>query len=152
MVKKLFPDPFLKNRNWGYLWINSLKFYTVCFDCMPSWGSSKYIGTKLQTSCFYSYKTFLKIKKRSGTSLSGSFSHDFLRKIFILLFFITWPSFIAWMSLRREILGNNVYYNCWPGCEGINFKINLTFLIKPFFLHAQAVETKIKYLENEKSL
>ena len=22
-------DPFLKNYNWAYLWINSLKFYTV---------------------------------------------------------------------------------------------------------------------------
>ena len=23
------PDPFLKNQNWAYLWINSLKFYTA---------------------------------------------------------------------------------------------------------------------------
>ena len=33
---------------------------------MPSWGLSKYIKTKLQTTCFYSYKAFLKNKKRSG--------------------------------------------------------------------------------------
>ena len=25
------PRPFLKNRNWAYLWINSLKFYNVRF-------------------------------------------------------------------------------------------------------------------------
>ena len=31
VVKKLVPDPYLKNQNWEYLWINSLKFYTVCF-------------------------------------------------------------------------------------------------------------------------
>ena len=31
VVEKLVPDPFLKNKNWAYLWINSLKFYTVCF-------------------------------------------------------------------------------------------------------------------------
>ena len=47
MVEKLFPDP------WAYLWINTLKFYTVCFYCMPSWGLSKYIETKLQTTYFY---------------------------------------------------------------------------------------------------
>ena len=27
----LFPDPFLKSQNWSYLWIKSLKLYTVCF-------------------------------------------------------------------------------------------------------------------------
>ena len=30
VVEKLFPDYFLKNQNWAYLWINSLKFHTVC--------------------------------------------------------------------------------------------------------------------------
>ena len=41
-VEKLFPDPFVKNWNWAYLWFNSLKLYTVCFYCMPS-SISKYI-------------------------------------------------------------------------------------------------------------
>ena len=36
LVKKLFLDPFLKNQNWTYLWINSLNFYTVSFYHMPS--------------------------------------------------------------------------------------------------------------------
>ena len=27
--EKLFLDHFLKNQNWGYLWINSLKFWTI---------------------------------------------------------------------------------------------------------------------------
>ena len=27
LVEKLFPDSFLKNRNWAYLWINSMTFY-----------------------------------------------------------------------------------------------------------------------------
>ena len=47
MVEKLVSDPFLKNENWAYLGINSLKFYTVCFYSMASSGLSKYIGTKL---------------------------------------------------------------------------------------------------------
>ena len=29
-------DPFLKIQNRACLWINSLKFYTVCFYCMAS--------------------------------------------------------------------------------------------------------------------
>ena len=31
VVEILFPESFLKKRNWVYLWINSLKFYTVSF-------------------------------------------------------------------------------------------------------------------------
>ena len=49
---KLFLDRFLKNQNWAYPWMNSLKFCEICFYCMPSWGLSKYIETKLQTTCF----------------------------------------------------------------------------------------------------
>ena len=52
---------------------NSLKFYTVCFDCMPSWRLSKYIETKLQTVCLYLILSFSN-KQRSGTCLPASFS------------------------------------------------------------------------------
>ena len=31
IVEKLVPEPFIKNQNWVYIWINSLKFYTACF-------------------------------------------------------------------------------------------------------------------------
>ena len=31
VAEKLVPDSFLKNLNWAYLWINTLKFYTVSF-------------------------------------------------------------------------------------------------------------------------
>ena len=30
LSEKLVRDSFLKNQNWGYLWINNLKFYTDC--------------------------------------------------------------------------------------------------------------------------
>ena len=33
VLEKLFPRPFLENQIWAYLWINSLKFYIVCFSC-----------------------------------------------------------------------------------------------------------------------
>ena len=29
VMKKLFSDPFLKNQNWAYRWINSQNFYTL---------------------------------------------------------------------------------------------------------------------------
>ena len=45
VVEELVPDAFLKNQNWAYIWINSLKFYIVCFYFMPSSGLSKYIET-----------------------------------------------------------------------------------------------------------
>ena len=60
VVEELFPEPVLKNYNWAYLWINSLKFYTVCFYCILSWGLSKYIKTKLDTTCFYLISRFFK--------------------------------------------------------------------------------------------
>ena len=53
MMEELFPDSLLKNQNEAYLSINSLKFYTVCFYCMSSWGIWKDTETKLQTTCFY---------------------------------------------------------------------------------------------------
>ena len=40
---------------------------------------------------------------------------------------------------------------CFPGCDVLNFEINLIFLIKSFFLHDQEPRQNFKYLENEKS-
>ena len=67
------PDPFLKYKNWAYLWINSLMFYTVCFHCISSWGLSKNIEPKVMNTYIYIYKTFLKNKMRFGTN-PASFS------------------------------------------------------------------------------
>ena len=40
---------------------------------------------------------------------------------------------------------------CSPVCDAINFKIDLIFLIKPFFFKTKNTKQKIKNLENEKS-
>ena len=42
-----------------------------------------------------------------------------------------WPNFIALLPLFIEILDNICI--CEPGCDIINFEINLIFLIKPSF-------------------
>ena len=52
-LEKLFPDPYLKYQNWAYLWISSVKIYTVFFCWMLIWGLSKYGEIKLKTTCFY---------------------------------------------------------------------------------------------------
>ena len=40
---------------------------------------------------------------------------------------------------------------CRPVYDAINFEINLSFLIKPFFYITQKSSQKFKYLTNEKS-
>ena len=43
---------FFKDENWTYFWINSLKFYTVCFVVCPSRGLPKHTETELLITCF----------------------------------------------------------------------------------------------------
>ena len=113
MVKKLVPDPFLKNQNRAYLWINSLKSYTVCFYCMASSGLSKYIKTKMQTTCFH-------------LILSLIFCISFEEKYFS--YFIVWLSFIVWF-LCFVILSNMCTAIVFkPGCDVMNFEINPQYL------------------------
>ena len=46
-------------------------------------------------------------------------------------------------DLLSEILGNMcIALVCKPGCDVMNFEVNLIFLIKPFFLYVQNVATK----------
>ena len=131
MVEKLFLDPSLKSQNWVYFWINSLKFYTVCFYCMPNWGLSKYIETKLRVICFYLDKAFLETKRGLELVSLLHFLHDFWRKIYLLLNCINWANIIVWLLLLRGILTNMCIVIVWsPGCNVINLEINLTFLIK----------------------
>ena len=133
-MEKQVSDLFLKNENWAYLWINSLKFYAVCFYCMASWGLSKYIETKLQTTCFHLILSFF---------LKLHFPHNFWRKIFLLFCSINCPNFMVWLPLLCEILGNMcIGIVCKPVCDIMNFEVNLIFLIKLFFLYKQNVVTK----------
>ena len=109
-VKKLFPDLFLKNQNWAYLWIDCIKFYTECFYRMASWGLSKQTIETLKLSyrplTFTSYKAFLKIKTGLELVSLPHLLHDFWRKIFLLWHSFTRPNFKVWLSLLPEILGN----------------------------------------------
>ena len=112
MVKKQVPEGFLKNYNWAYLWINSLKFYTVSFYCMQSWGPSKYIETKLQTTCFYLLLSFSKEQKEvSKQSSCPIFCIIFEKKYFscyvLLIDQVSLPG-----CLSSWEIGKYVYCNC----------------------------------------
>ena len=91
-----------KTPNLACLWINNLKFETFCFCCMSKFSTNK---KNFKRRCwplsFTSYKAFLKINKRSGTSLPASFSAWFLKKytshvifykyvVFYIISFTSW--------------------------------------------------------------
>ena len=79
------------------------------------------------------YTQFQFSRKGSRTSSPPHFVYDFSRIMFLMLYSINWPNFILWIPLLLQILGN-IYIRivCQPGCDVINFEINLIFLIKPF--------------------
>ena len=141
--EKLVLGPFPKNENWAYIRINSLKFYTVCFYCLASWGLWKCIETKLQSTCVHFITLFEKIKSGLELVILPHFAYNFWRKIFILLCSINWPNFIVWLPLFCEILGSMcIEIVSKPGCDVMNFEVNFIFLIKLFFLHDQNVVTE----------
>ena len=103
-VEKLFPDLFLKNQNQGYLWINSDKFSTVY---MPNWGLSKYIEIKLQSICYYLKWSLWKKNQEEICNQSSSLIFCMIfEKMLLLLCYINWPNFIAWLPVLYEILNN----------------------------------------------
>ena len=80
------------------------------------------------------------------------FMYDYSRKMFLMLYSINQPNFIAWLFLLIEIFVNMcILIVCQPGCDVTNFEINLIFLIKPFFHMTKQSRQPFKYLENEKS-
>ena len=69
-----------------------------------------------------------------------------------MLYSINSTNSIACLLLLCEILGNMcTTIVCKPGCDAMNFKIKLIFLIKPFFLHDLKV-TKTEISSERKEL
>ena len=99
------------------IWMNSLKFYTVCFYCIPNWGLSKYIETKLQTTCFYLILSiFKKWKIKRGLKLVSlrHFLHNFWGKIFLKkkFFFYQLTKFHFLVVFTSWDIRQYVYYKC----------------------------------------
>ena len=103
VVEKLFPDPFRKGKTWAYLWINSPKFYTDCFYFMTSWGLSKQVEIKLQTTCFYLIYSLNKKQKK--------ISPWFLKKNISLVTFYKLTKFHCLVAFTLWEIGQYVYCN-----------------------------------------
>ena len=74
----------------------------------------------------------------------AQFMYDFSTKKFLMLYSVNWPNLITWLPLLLEKLRNMcIAIVCYPGCDVMDFEINLIFLIETFFLHNQKVQTKI---------
>ena len=73
--QKLVSDTFVKNQNWAYLWINSLKCFTVflLYVKQRCWPLALIL-------CLWPYVNLSKNKNRSETRLSASSSVWFLKK------------------------------------------------------------------------
>ena len=79
-------------------------------------------------------------------------AYDLSRKMFLTLYSINGPNFTVSLPLPLAIFGNmHIVIVYFPGCQGINFEINLIFSIKPFFYMTKKSRQKLKCLENEKS-
>ena len=148
VLENLFPDPILKDQNGVYLWINNLKIYAVCFDCMLSWGLSKYIETKLQTTCFYLVKKlsffFFKKKRVWNSSLPNSlFSVWSLKNnISFIFYYLTKFHCVVYLSFVRQLAMGNVFVNqveIWK----------IIVLVELLFYMTKKSRKKI-YLPNEK--
>ena len=134
VVEKLVSDCFLKNQNWAYLWMNSLKYIKFVFIVYPSQGLPKYINTKVLTTCFYFIYSFFKKQKWSLRLVSlPKLLHEFLK------------NFVAYLSLLGNIC---IVFVCCLGCEIINFEIKLSFLIMPLFYITKKSGQTCKYLKN----
>ena len=114
-----------------------------------------YVKNKFHKTLDYWYRDILNfnfIGKSVAIVSPRYFVHDFSRKIFLVLYSINWPNFIAWLPILLEILGiMSIAIVCFPGFDVLNFEIKLIFLIKPFFYLIKNSIQKFKYLENQKN-
>ena len=104
------PGPFFEKWNLSIFLGRQFEFlYSLFLLYVQVEDYQNILKLRYRPLAFTSNKACLKNRKRSGTSLSTSFSVWFLKKKFFMLYSINWPNFIAI----------------------INFEIYLSFLIKP---------------------
>ena len=107
------PSPLLQNKNWAYYWINILKFYTVCYYCMPNWLLTKHIKTKLLTSCFYFIPSFFKKIKRGLTLVSMPHFQYIFRSTIFLFYILLAGQILLSGCLYFVRYRQYVYCNCF---------------------------------------
>ena len=89
-------------------------------------------------------------EKGLGLVSPSHFVYGFLRKMFLMLYSLNWPKFIAWLSLFLKIFGNTcITIVCLPGWDVINFEIDFIFLTSRFSTRLK-VKTKLKILRTKR--
>ena len=108
----------------------------------------------LKLLAFILCKAFKKKKnEKRGLKLASlsHFLHDFWRKLFLTLFYLL-TKFHCLTAFTSWVLGNMcIVITCCLVYDVMNFEINHTFLIKPFYCITRKSGQKCKYLKNEKS-
>ena len=138
-VGKLVPDCFLFFKKALYqIKANGLQldFIYILIALKLAYNRNKLLKT-LQ----YWSRDMLKfefLEKSLGIVSPAHFVHNFSTKMFLISYSINWPNFIAWLPLLLEILGNMcIGIVCYPGCDVMDFEINLILIMEPFFLQEQ---------------
>ena len=99
--RETIPWPFSKKSKLSIsLDRQSEVFYSLILLYVQIESYQNILNIRCRPIAFTSYQPFFKNRKKSGTSLSVSFSAWFLKKN------ISWPNFIVWLPLLHEILGN----------------------------------------------
>ena len=104
--------PFSKSKNWAYLQINSLSFIRFVFIVRQAENCRTISKFSWRPPGFTSYKTFLKNKKRSGTSLPTSFSTWFLKKNIYIVIFYYLTKFHCLVAFTSWDIVQYVLFNC----------------------------------------
>ena len=107
------PDSFLDWDDWTYFWTKSLKFCTDCFYSV------------LFIVC--PSRDLLKLKCKATPLFCALFLK---KKNHFALHSINLPTSIVWVPLFLWIMC--IVIVCFPDCDVINFKTNLSFLISPY--------------------
>ena len=97
---------------------------------------------------------FYKNSLHKGVQLTSlpHFVFIFLRKIFLMLYYIKWPNLFFRLPLIFEILDSMcIAIICCLVSDIINFEINLNFLIKLLFYRTKMSGKKWKYLKIKES-
>ena len=96
---------------------------------------------------------FIFLEKGLGIVLPHILGMIFHEKV-LMLYSINWPNFIERLPVLLEILVNilvDINILQLLTSDVINFEINLTFLIKPFFHMTKKSGQKFKYLDKKMS-
>ena len=87
--------------------------------------------------------SFVFLDKGLGIISPAHFVYDFQQKCSSCYVLLTDQISLFGLPLLLEVLGNIcIAIVCLQGCDVINFKINMIFLIKPFLYMTKKVKTK----------